>query len=120
MTKRVKTGFILSIFAHILSWGPIIYFLVNYMTLKAILDGTSNTSHVSTLNYYFLSSAGTVGVVLGIIALINLGRRTDNPKDLPFKTAGRVLAISAFILEGLTAAIILIGLFAFFAYLLGF
>ena len=120
MTKRVKTGFILSIFAHILSWGPAIYFLVNYMALKAILEGTSDTSHVSTLNYYFLSSAGTVAIVLGIIALVNLGRRTDNPKDLPFKTAGRVLAISAFILVGLVAVIIAIGLFAFFAYLLGF
>ena len=121
MTKTVKTGFILSIFAHILSWGPAIYFLVNYMALKAILEGTSNsTSYLPTLNYYLLSSAGTVAIVLGIIALVNLGRRTDNPKDLPFKTAGRVLAISAFILVGLAAVIIAIGLCTFFAYLLGF
>ena len=121
MTRRVKTGFILSIFAHILSWGPVIYFLLNYMAVKAILEGTSDSaSHIPTLNYDLLSSASTVAIVLGVVALINLGRRTDNPKDLPFKTAGRVLAISAFILVGLVAVLIAIGLFAFFAYLLGF
>lgn len=120
MTRRVKTGFILSIFAHILSWGPIIYFIVAYMDVVRVIEGDYSGSHIGSLNYSLLSSIGTVAVVLGVISMINLGRRTDEPKDLPYRTAGRILDISAFVLVGLSAAFIVICFFYFLTYIFGF
>ena len=117
MTGKIKTGFVLSIIAHILSWGPLIYTcLAFYQYYQLIEQGSSSIR----FNYSLLGSTGSFAVCLGVAALILIGGRTDDPKIRPYKTWGRILSISAFALVGIVVLIVVAAFLYSLAYIFGF
>lgn len=117
MTGKIKTGFVLSIIAHILSWGPFIYLcILLYQYYQLVEQGSSSVR----FNYSFLGSTGSFAVCLGVAALILIGGRTDDPKIRPYKTWGRILSISAFAIVGIVVLIVVVAFLYSLAYIFGF
>lgn len=117
MNGRIKTGFVLSIIAHILSWGPFIYLcILLYQYYQLVEQGSSSVR----FNYSLLGSTGSFAVCLGVAALILIGGRTDDPKIRPYKTWGRVLSISAFAIVGIVVLIVVAAFLYSLAYIFGF
>ena len=105
MNGKIKTGFILSIIAHILSWGPFIYLCIAFTQYMQIIE--QGSSNMPRFNYSILGSAGSFAVCLGVASLILISGRTDDPKIRPYKVWGRILSISAFVIVGSVALFVL-------------
>ena len=116
MTSRIKTGFILAIVAHLLAWGPIVYYVISYINAMQIIEGEQNVS--SHFDYSFLASFGSIAVALGIVSMILLGGRSVDNSARPFKIIGRILDITTFVLVaavGILVALTVLYVIAAFA-----
>ena len=121
MTTKVKTGFILSIVAHLLAWAPLIYWATAfYVSFQAIegSDSSAYTELAGHFDYSLVSLASTAAIALAIASLVLLGRGND-PQVKAYKTWGRVLSISGLALIGLTSAAIVFTLLYIFVFYFG-
>ena len=97
MTPKLKTGFILSIIAHILSWAPIAYWGITYYTAYKMSQDPNGGVSVH-LNYYLFYFATIVAIALCIVSLTMTRSRSTEPKVRTFKVLARVFAISGLVL----------------------
>lgn len=118
MTQKLKTGFILSIIAHVLSWAPIAYWGISCYTAYKISQDPNNYVSVH-LNYYLFYFATIVAIALCIVSLTMARSKSNEPKVRTYKVLARVFAISGLVLIVASALIVAIAFLYALAFILG-